>query len=259
MTNNSGANFENANLKLLAGDVRRAPQPTNGIQMRMMDMAAGERETGFAEEQFADYHLYTLQRPATVRNREIKQLSLLEALSVPVKRKLVLDAMRAYPGYRPNEGTIGSGPMKPLVRIELVNNKASHLGMPLPMGTVKVFQRDKSGSLQMLGEDRIQHTPKDEKVTLDVGRAFDIVAERKRTNFKWIGDRKGCTETFEIELRNRKETEETVYVIERHHFEHRIFDNNMPYNKLDSDTIEFVVKLKPGEVKKVVYTVDTRW
>jgi hypothetical protein len=114
----------------------------------------------------------------------------------------------------------------------------------------------------MLGEAAIGHTPREEKLSLPVGRAFDIVAERKRTKFEWVRSGntvKGARETFEIELRNRKESAETVHVIERNWGEYTVSGNNYPFNQLDSDTFEFVVELKPNEVKKVVYTVETRW
>lgn len=262
--NRSGATFRDATLKLLAGDVQRVR--TQGIagRGRRDNMELGARAADFAEEQFADYHLYTLQRPATVRDREMKQLSLLEGFGVPVKKRLLIDAMRGYFNYRPNEGEVGTGAMKPLILIEFTNDKASNLGMPLPRGTIKVFQRDKSGSVQMLGEDSIDHTPRDEKLSLAVGRAFDIVAERKRTRFEWIrrsGSQTaiGTRETFVIELRNRKETPDTVSVFERFWGQHRITANNMPYEKLDSHTVEFVVPLAPNEVKKVEYTVESTW
>ena len=217
-------------------------------------------DKSFSEEQFADYHLYTLQRPTTVRNKEIKQVSLLEGFGVPVTKKLVIDAMRRYRGYRPNEGLIGVGNLKPLVFIEFTNDEKSNLGMPLPMGTVKVFQRDSTGSLQMLGEAGIDHTPRNEKISLPIGRAFDVIADRKRTEFKWIGSRRiGTIETFEIEVRNRKETSETVHVYERFHAEWEITSKNQPFNKLDSHTVDFVLRMRPNEVRKIVYTVETRW
>lgn len=261
LTNNSGATWMDAQLKLLAGDVQRAQQPRalGGRGGAVFNKAA---DAGFAEEQFADYHLYTLQRPTTVRDKEIKQVSLLEAFRVPVTKKLVVDSMKFYRGYQPNEGQVGMGEIKPLILIELVNNKASQLGMPLPAGTFKVFQRDKSGSMQMLGEDRIEHTPKEEKVSLAVGRAFDIVAERKRTEFAWIrsgGNIHGAKETFEIELRNRKETEETVTVIERHWYENKIIESNVKPTHPSNEEYVFTVVLKPNEVRKIVYTIETRW
>lgn len=262
INNQSGATYKDATLKLLAGDVQRANEPAGfGGRGRAMELAA-KADQGFQEEQFADYHLYTLQRPATVRQNEMKQISLLEADGVPVKKRLIVDALRAYPSYQPGEGEVGTGVIKPQIRIEFKNDKASNMGMPLPAGKFKVFQRDKSGSVQMLGEDRIDHTPRDESVSLVVGRAFDVVAERKRTKFEWIpggGSPVGTRETFSIEIRNRKETPDTVHVIERHWYSWRITEKSMAYEELDSNTIQFVLDLKANEVEKITYTVETRW
>jgi hypothetical protein len=222
----------------------------------MMEMKAAD--SGFQQEALFEYHLYTLQRPATIRNREIKQLSLLEATGFPVTKKLIIDAFQGWGIYHPNEGEVGTGNLKPQVRVEFENKQAVGLGMPLPMGTVKVYQRDKSGSVQMLGEDRIEHTPKDEKLSLVVGRSFDVVAERKRLNFRRLSPN-SFEETFEIELRNRKEVPETVHVLERHYGDWRVSNNSMEWTKLDANTMQFVVALKAGEVKKVTYTVTKRW
>ncbi len=266
LTNNSGATWKDARLKLLAGEVQRAqPQGFQGgrgggaPEMKSMD-------AGFSQEQFADYHLYTLQRPATVKNNEIKQVSLFDAVDVPVTKRLVVDAMRNYQGYRPAEGEAGTGVIKPQIRIELVNSKENQLGMPFPQGIFKVFQRDSTGAVQLLGEDNIDHTPRDEKISLVVGRAFDIVAERKRTEFEYIRDSadrnriRGTRETFEIEVRNRKEKEtETVTVLERFWTEFTITKKNMDFKKLDSNTLEFTITLGPGETKKLIYTVESRW
>lgn len=261
LTNNSGATYTDAKLKLLAGEVFRVQPAFGGGRGGAPEMALrSAAKNEFSEEQFADYHLYTLQRPATVRDREIKQVSLLEAINVPVTKKLVVDSMRMYGFYRPNEGLVGVGDIKPLVFIEFKNDEASHLGMPLPMGTVKVFQRDSTGSLQMLGEASIDHTPRNEQLSLPVGRAFDVVCSRKRTEFKWIGSsRTGAIETFEIEVRNRKQTAETVHVFERFGGEWTITQKNAEYTKLDAHTVDFVLNLKADEVRKIVYTVETRW
>lgn len=259
MSNNSGATFQNAKLKLLAGDVARAQPvrppaaPRGGARMEALGAAPG-----FQEESLFEYHLYTLQRPATIRNKEIKQLSLLEAAGVKVTKKLIVDSLLQFGVFYPSEGEVGVGTQKPQVRVEFVNAQANKLGMPLPMGTVKVYQRDSSGSVQMLGEDRIQHTPKDEKVSLVVGRSFDVVAERKRMNFRRISPRE-FEETFEIELRNRKEVPETVHVYERHYGDWRITQTSQEWNKLEATIQEYVVALKAGEVKKIAYTVVTRW
>jgi hypothetical protein len=259
VNNQSGATFKDAKLKLLAGDVERAPRGRAGAfgggGARMEAMAA---DKGFQEESFFEYHLYTLQRPATVRNRETKQLSLLEGTGIKVQKKLIIDALHDYGVYYPNEGEIGTGNIKPTVRVEFVNSKENGLGMPLPKGNVKVYQRDKSGSVQMLGEDAIDHTPKDEKLSLTVGRSFDIVANRKRLNFTRLSAT-SFEQTFEIEVRNRKETAETVHLLERHYGDWKIMSNSDPFTKLDAMSLEFVVNLKPGEVKKVTYTVRTVW
>ena len=262
LTNNSGATFEDAKLKLLAGDVQRiAPRGAAYGAAPGRDMMMREK-ADFMEEQFADYHLYTLQRPATVRNREIKQVSLLEGVNIPVVKRLVVDPMANYRGYQPNEGEVGTGNIKPSIFIQFVNSKENGLGMPLPMGTIKVFQRDSTDSLQMLGEAQIEHTPRDEKLSLLVGRAFDIVVERKRVAFEWIGSasrRTGAREKFEIEVRNRKDAPETVYVYERHWGQWKITGNTMDFEKADANTAVFAVALKPQEVRKITFTVETTW
>jgi len=256
--NQSGATFENAKLKLLAGDVNRVPE-FRIMKREMMDaVAARAAPGGFQEESLFEYHLYTLQRPATVRNRETKQISLLEAPQIPVQKRLILDAMQMFGRYVPSEGEIGTGTINPQVRIEFNNDQASGLGMPLPKGRVRVYQRDQSGSVQMLGEDSIDHTPKNERVSLVVGRSFDVVANRRRTEFRRINDRT-VSETFEIELRNRKEVPETVYVLERRYGDWRVTAKSQEFTKPSAEALQFAVTLKPNEVKKVTYTVETRW
>jgi hypothetical protein len=257
--NQSGATFVDAKLKLLAGEVNRAQEPqAMARDMMAFGGARAEAKAGFQEESLFEYHLYTLQRPATVRNKETKQLSLLEAHDVPVAKRLIVDATRMYGRYLPSEGAIGTGNVSPQVRLEFTNNQASHMGMPLPKGIVRVYQRDASGSVQMLGEDNIDHTPKDEKVSLVVGRSFDVVAERKRTDFRRINDHT-VQESYEIEVRNRKDSAEQVYVIERSWGEWKIVKNSQDFVKLDANTFQFLVKLEPNETKKVTYTIETKW
>lgn len=265
LVNTSGASFKDSKLKLLAGEVFREQRPgpfvgsRGGAAVEMMMKA----DAGMTQEQFAEYHLYSTPRPVTMAANEQKQISLLEGTNVPVTKKLVIDATRGLGFWRSQEeGVVGSGPIKPLVLIEFKNDKASNLGMPLPAGAIKVFQRDSSGSLQMLGEAGINHTPREEKISLPVGKSFDIVAERKRLNFEWLGrkrPRDGTREVFEIEIRNRKETPETVNLIERSWGEWAITKTSDKWEKLDSNTFEWVLNLKPGEVKKVTYTLETYW
>ncbi|MES1227480.1 MAG: hypothetical protein ABUL72_02355, partial [Armatimonadota bacterium] len=258
MTNNSGTSFENAKLKLLAGEVNRVretPMPTT--LAAPADAAAMPRSRAMAEEQFGDYHLYTLDRLATVRNNEIKQLSLLEAVGIKVNKVLLIDSARDSWSTAEND-EVGDTNIKPTIYIELENSKENNMGMPLPAGTFKVFQRSKSGSLEMLGEDSITHTPRNEKVKLHVGQAFDVVASRKRTAYVKVTARR-VRETFEIEVRNRKESPETVTVWERNSGDHKVTKANMEYTTLDSTTTQFLLKLGANEVKTIVYTVETKW
>ena len=258
LTNSSGTEYKNAKLKLLAGDVNRVQQN------RPETMAAGgavlrmTKDKSFEEESLFEYHLYTLQRPTTLQNNETKQVSLLEGSSVPYTRKLIVDATRNFGRYYPSEGAIGEGNIQPQVRVEFDNKQKNGLGMPMPAGRIRVYQRDKSGSIQFIGEDQIGHTPKDESISLVLGRAFDVVSSRKRTNFRRINDR-AFSETFEIEVRNRKEAPEVVHVLERHYGDWKVTEKNQEFVKLDSETMDFTVNLKANEVKKVVYTVETRW
>lgn len=255
--NQSGASFEDAKLKLLAGEINRPPPSDENMKAPAM-ISSKWKDRQFQEESLFEYHLYTLQRPATLRNRETKQISLMEGRDVPVQKKLIIDSMQDYGQYYPGEGEVGTGNLKPQVRLEFTNDAKSGLGVPLPKGNVKVYRRDKSGSVQMLGEDQIGHTPKNERLSLVVERSFDVVASRKRTSFQRIRAR-AVRETFEIEVRNRKETAETVHVLERHWGDWRVTSKNMDFQKVDATSMDFKVALKPNETKTVTYTVESRW
>lgn len=259
LDNRSGRTYEDARLKLLAGDVHRATPriPGRGGAPEMMHMRA-DAEMGFQQESLFEYHLYTLQRPTTIRDRETKQVNLLDAEGLQVTKRLVVDSMRQFGRWAPNEGEVGTGRINPLVQIEFENTAENRLGMPLPEGTVKVYQRDRSGSVQMLGEDRIQHTPRNERIRLAIGRSFDVVAERKRTMFQRLAPNI-TRETFQIEVRNRKEVAETVHVIERAWGDWQVSRNNMDFERLDANAFQFVVTLGPNETKVVEYTIETRF
>lgn len=258
LNNSCGATFKDAKLKLLAGDVQRAQPPGARGGFGGGREAMAKADMGFQEEALFEYHLYTLQRPATLRNNEQKQISLLEAAGVAITKKLIVDSMMGYGAYYPSEGQVGTGIIKPQVRLEFYNKTDNHLGMPLPAGRVKVYQRDKSGSVQMLGEDSIIHTPRDEKISLVVGRSFDMVAERKRLNFRRLGP-SSFEESFEIEVRNRKQEADSVYVLERHYGDWAVTETSDKFEKLDANTMQYVVTLRPGESKKITYTVRTTW
>lgn len=261
LTNNSGTTFKDAKLKLLAGDVNRAPQGgIGGAGAPMMEMMAkaSRAADNFKEEGLGEYHLYTLGRPATVANREIKQLSLLDASGISYEKKMVIDSMEGFYQYYPNEGEVGVGNLKPSVFVEFKNSKENGLGIALPRGKFKVYANDSSGSSQMLGEDWIDHTPKDEKIKIKLGQAFDIRGSRKRTEFSRISSNE-VSETFELEVRNRKDTPETVYVYERHWGDWKVTKTSMEFTKADSNTMVYKVDLGANATKKVTYTVRTRW
>jgi len=259
--NRSGATYSDAQLQLLAGDVRRV-QEAPGMGVVPMDAMAMKRAAApqFEEEAFFEYHLYTLQGTTTVRDNETKQMTLLTASDVKVTRKLVLDAGRRWwiQGIRgPGMGSDTQN-VKLNIVVELRNTKENNMGMPLPKGKVRLYKADDRGNLQFLGEDLIDHTPKDELVRLYIGDAFDVVGERKRTDYKQISDRV-IEETYEITVRNHKETDADVWIVEHFWGEWQILNNSHPYNKLDARTIEFPVKVERNGAVKVTYTVRTRW
>lgn len=259
LTNNSGKTFKDAKLKLIAGDVQRAQAPrTPGAFSRSGAADLAFAPPQFSEESLFEYHMYTLQRPASVRNNEMKQVSLFEASGITFEKKLIIDSMLNFGMYYPSEGEVGTGDIKPLAKVEFKNTKENDLGIPLPKGRVKVYQRDGAGSVQMVGEDSIDHTPKDERLSLTLGRSFDVRATRKRTKFKQVGLR-WFEETFEIEVRNRKDVAERVYVYERHFWEWSVPKTSIPFEKLDSQTMQYVIDLAANESKTVTYTVVTKW
>jgi hypothetical protein len=265
MNNQSGTTYNNAVLKLIAGDVRRVnPQPSGGFGggrggPEMMRSEA----LGFAEESFFEYHLYTLGRPATVRNNEQKQISLLNVADIVVKKDMVLEGQRSVwrgsgRDYRPGEGYATDPKIKVNVLVEMTNSDKNGMGMPLPAGKVRVYKRDSKGQVQMIGEDRIDHTPREERLRLYIGDAFDVVGERKRTAFRRIAS-SVIEEDFEIKVRNRKKTAEIVRIVEHAWADWTIVRESMASTKTDSNTFEYLVSLKPDEEKVVSYTVRTRW
>jgi len=205
------------------------------------DMAAAPQ---FEERQFFEYHLYDLQRPTTIADRETKQISLFEPATVgSVEKKYTFDAQR-----------LGN---KVAVTLEFKNSKAAGLGMPLPAGKVRIYKEDAGGAQEFAGEDRIDHTPQDERVRLSVGKAFDVVAERKQTDSRRLSDRVNET-AFEIAVRNRKREAVTVVVVEHPYGDWEIVQRSHEFAKKDAFTIEFPVKVPAGAEVKVTYTVRTQ-
>lgn len=255
--NRSGATFENATLKLVAGDVRRItpPQFEQAKMMRAEIAMAAPEADAFREESFFEYHLYTLERPTTLKQNQTKQIRLLAGSGIPLDKKLVLTGNPW--AYRNKGGTLSRNE-KCKVFLEFRNDAASGLGMPLPKGTVRVYKKDASGFEQFAGEDAIDHTPKDERVTLFVGEAFDVVADRVQTDWRALSPRESES-SYTISIRNRKDEPATVTVREPVGGEWKVITSSHPAKRVDAGTIEFEVPLRKGEEVDLTYRVNVRW
>jgi hypothetical protein len=252
--NRSGATYPDAVLKLVAGDVNRVREE-QVYKRRDMKMEMAAVAPQFREEAFFEYHVYTLERPSTLKENQTKQISLLSAEKIPVVKELVFRGNDYY--YRGEYGEIGRNE-KVGVFLEIVNRKENGLGMPLPKGTVRVYQRDPGGSLQFVGEDSIDHTAKDENVRVKLGEAFDVVGTRKQTEWRKVAS-DTYEAAYEISLRNHKNEDVTVRVIEPVPGDWTVLSSSMEWKKTDSGTMEFVVPVKKDGEAKLTYAVRMRW
>ncbi len=235
--NNSGATYSDAKLKLMAGDVRiereyRGRRDQKHVAYAMEEVDAG----GFEEKSFFEYHLYTLPRPATIRDKQKKQITLFPSAESAAKKVLT---------YNPRFDD-----KKVEVAMEFENTEGNELGIPLPRGKVRLMKRDSDGSLEFIGEDRIDHTPKNEKVRLRTGKAFDIVVERVRKDQQGRSGEWQELE-FEVEVRNSKEEDIEVIVVENLYRNWKILSENLPGNKKDAMTYEWKVQV-PAEGKSML-------
>src|SRR5439155_12033631 len=211
--NKSGATYGNAALKLVAGDVNRAQDARR--DQRMMELAAkaaspASASQDFKSEGFFEYHLYTLDGRTTIKDNQTKQLSLMSASDIPLQKRLVSYGAQDY--YRNQYGVPVSNQIVSVL-IELRNTKENRLGVPLPKGKVRLYKADSSGGTQFIGEDWIDHTPRDERVNIKVGEAFDIVGERVQKEWRKIAGNTWEVE-WDISLRNHKKEDQTITVIE---------------------------------------------
>jgi hypothetical protein len=256
LTNQCGAGFKDARVKLIAGDVRRIQPPVEQLRRALTAEKAGAGlGRGFEEKAFFEYHMYTLGRTTTVNQNQIKQVELLTAAEVPVLKRYVFE-----PGGRYWHKRYGQGDLyKVNVYVEFKNSKEQRLGMPLPKGKIRVYKKDPAdGSLEFVGEDEIDHTPKDEELKLYVGDAFDIVGEKKVMDHKQ-GDR-WSEDAVKIELRNHKDEDITVRL--REHLSRSEWDilaKSRDFKKIDASTIEFDVPVAKDGKAEVTYTVRYRW
>ena len=253
--NRSGAAYRNATLKLVAGDVNRVQDQAPRLAKTMRAEAMAAPAPQFREEAFFEYHLYTLQRPSTIKENQTKQISLLAAEGVPVKKEFVLRGENFY-YYNPAGEAMGK--QKVGVFAEFENRKEHNLGMPLPRGIVRLYKRDAGGSLQFVGEDSIDHTPEKEKVRVKLGDAFDVVGERKQT--EW---RKVAADTyeaaFEIKLRNHKKEDVVVKVVEPVPGDWQMLTSSHPHRKGDAFAAEFSVPVPKDGETTLAYRVRMRY
>ena len=243
ISNNSGATYKNANLKLVAGDVNIVPKPMVRTKAYYDEMtSAGEPESPLEEKSFFEYHIYQLQRPSTIANNEIKQISLFEASNVEVQKKYIYSGSSYY-----------SDANKVNVVVEFENNKNNNLGIPMPKGKIRLYKSD-GNSIEFIGEDLINHTPKDEKVKLNIGNAFDIVVEDIVEDSKKIAD-KVNEESYKITIKNRKEEDVTVEVHRYLGLNWEILSSSLKYDKKDAYTVIFKVPVKKNEEKELKFKV----
>src|SRR5262245_3958279 len=251
LDNQSGATYRNAKLKLVAGDVNRVIEQVGArdAMFALSEAAAKPASAQFSEQTFFEYHLYSLQRATTIKSQQTKQVSLLSAERIPVNKRYIYYGAQHY--FRSRYGAPISN-QKIGVYVEIANKQENRLGMPLPKGTLRVYKADSDGSLQFIGEDRIDHTPKDEMVKIKMGDAFDIVGERKQSDWRKLTDNL-YEVAFEISLRNHKDEPVTVTVSEPMFGDWEILHSSHAYKKVDAHTVQFDIPVAKDGASKLVY------
>jgi len=251
--NRSGTTYPDAKLKLVAGDIHRAPQVGQDMMARRALEMADVAPSGaaFEERTFFEYHLYDLPRPTTIKNNQTKQIRLLETASVRTAKVFRLAGASWY--YTQQYG--GEQGLKVGVYQEFENRERDGLGVPLPAGTVRLYKADADGTLQLVGEDRIDHTPQDEKVVLKIGEAFDVVADRRQTEFEVVASGHVWEEAFEVVIRNHKKDDIVVQVVEPLPGDWRMLSNSHDFEKLDAFTVRFDVPVKAGGEATLQYRI----
>lgn len=257
LTNTSGTAYPNAKLQLVAGDVNRVRDEMRmaAKMQRAMEASAPAPRQDMAQEQLFEYHLYTLQRPTTIADKQTKQVALLGAQGVPVEKELLLQGSNYY--YRSSIGGVGQK-LKVGVFVQFENRESSRLGLPMPKGVVRVYKRDSAGNAQFVGEDSIDHTPKNEKVRLKLGDAFDVTAEKKQTDFRARGGHM-YESAYEIVLRNAKKEPVTVVVREPVPADWTMLEETQKHAKVASGTAEWRLKVPAEGSTTLKYRVLVRY
>lgn len=257
LTNQSGISYRDAKLQLVAGDVNRVQDKLFEAATYAVRAAAPSTAPRMSEEGLLDFHLYTLDRPTTIAQNQTKQVALLSAAALPVRKEYVLRGADYY--YRSSYGELGQK-MKVGVFIEF-NNKAP-LGVPMPRGVMRVYKKDSAGGMQFVGEDRIDHTPKNEKVKLKLGDAFDVTATKKQTAFQKAGESGRWSQineaAFRIVLKNAKNTAVTVEVVEPIPGDWEILSENHPHSKETANTAIWKIEVPAEGSATLDYRVRVR-
>lgn len=270
LTNRSGTRFTDARLKLMAGDVSKLKKMPAKRAMDAMVLAEGAMAAPpvVTEKAFDEYHLYTLQRPTTLRNREVKQVEFCRGNGVPGSRFYIYDGAQVQfrgggdrASYRSNPTYGTQSNTKVFAMLEFENSEAAGLGLPLPRGTIKIYRTDEDGGREFIGENSIDHTPADETVRLFLGNVFDLVGERKQVDFQVDRDRRTASESFEIKVRNHKDDPVEVRVVERLYrwATWKVPESSDPFERSDARTIEFRVDIPADGEKVVTYRVNYSW
>jgi len=256
LNNRSGAAYRDATLKLIAGEVQTVADILPPPMMRMaMGGAVPEAAPAFVEESFFEYHIYNLSRKTTIGNNQTKQISLLEAFGTKIGKEYITRGERRYFTSSLQRGLLKQ---KVDVVISFKNSEENNLGMPLPKGIIRLYKKDSKGSLQFIGEDRIDHTPRNEEVRLRVGEAFDVVAERRQTRYRKLADNLYET-SWELIVRNRKKEESVVVsFMEPVWGDWEVIASTHPYEQADAFTLRFDVPAKPDEEVVVKFSLRIR-
>ncbi len=254
--NNSGTAFHSARLQLVAGELNRVPAESRVRAMDMLAAAPAKAREQFQQEAFSEYHLYSLGRKTSVEDKETKQISLLQGTGVPVEKIFMVNGQSYYYRNQQNPGAPLKDPV--MVYYKFRNEEKNGLGIPLPAGNVRVYQKDSKGGILFAGEDRIDHTPKDENINIHIGNAFDVVAEHKQTDYKRI-DTHTWEMEFEITLRNHKDAPVTVQVNEPIGGDWEMLSSTYKYTKTAAFAAQFIVPVAKDGTSVLKYRIRARW
>lgn len=250
LDNKSGVDYKDATVRLAAGNINTIERgPSLGTRRAFKTMAL-ESAAQFSEKEFSDYHIYDLYRKSTLKNKEAKQISFFEASGVFIKHEYIV---KGTEGYAIRQYRAENKKQPVTVYVSFKNSDENSLGMPIPAGVMRVYKKDDK-NLQFIGEDRVDHTPKDEELRLRIGNAFDVIAERIQTDYKRVTSNLHESE-WSITIRNHKDKDIVVSVIEPVRGNWKVIKNNHPFEKIDASTIKFDVKVPHNEKVEIIYKI----